>query len=37
VPVRLELDTRWGWITLHLDEVSSEAGTIRLARDSAAK
>ena len=37
VPVRLELDTRWGWITLHLDEATTEAGTIRLAHDSGAK
>lgn len=37
VPVLLELDTSWGWLTIHLDEASSESQTVRLARDSDAK
>jgi hypothetical protein len=37
VPVRLELDTSWGWLTIHLGEVSGETGTVRLARDAGAK
>ena len=37
VRVKLELDTSWGWLTIHLDEVSGDAGTLRLARDSGAK
>jgi hypothetical protein len=34
VPVKLELDTSWGWLTIHLDEASGETGTVRLARNS---
>jgi hypothetical protein len=37
VPVKLELDTSWGWLTIHLDEVSGASGTVRLAGDSAAR
>jgi hypothetical protein len=37
VPVKLELDTSWGWLTIHLDEVSGEAGTVRLAGNSSEK
>lgn len=32
VPVRVEVDTGWGGLTIHLDEVTSESGTVRLAR-----
>lgn len=32
VPVRVEVDTGWGGLTIHLDEVTGEAGTVRLAR-----
>ena len=37
VPVKLELDTSWGWLTVHLDEISSQSGTVRLARNSPEK
>lgn len=32
VPVRVEVDTGWGGLTIHLDEVESEWGSVRLAR-----
>jgi hypothetical protein len=37
VPVKLELDTSWGWLTIQLDEVTAPTGTVRLARDPGAK
>jgi hypothetical protein len=37
VPVRLELDTDWGWLTIHLEEVSGENGSARFARNAGNK
>jgi Protein of unknown function (DUF3108) len=34
VPVKLELETSWGWLTIHLDEIARHGGTARLARES---
>jgi hypothetical protein len=36
VPVRLEIETSWGWLTIHLVEAASDSGSVGLSRDSGA-